>query len=150
MSYAFRFIRLGSCAFVMALPLLTPTAGAEGIEEIRVTARLREAPAQSVPASISVLPAAAIRARQAQHLQEMLDAAPNVNFSQGASRGRFVQLRGIGERSQFVDPVDPSVGLYIDGIDFSGMGNAGTLFDASQVEILRGPQGTAFAVRRLR
>jgi outer membrane receptor protein involved in Fe transport len=79
----------------------------------------------------------------------MLDAAPNVNFSQGASRGRFVQLRGIGERSQFVDPVDPSVGLYIDGIDFSGMGNAGTLFDAAQVEILRGPQGTAFGASAL-
>ena len=60
-----------------------------------------------------------------------------------------MQLRGIGERSQFVDPVDPSVGLYIDGIDFSGMGNAGTLFDASQVEILRGPQGTAFGASAL-
>jgi outer membrane receptor protein involved in Fe transport len=48
-----------------------------------------------------------------------------------------------------VDPVDPSVGLYIDGIDFSGMGNAGTLFDAAQVEILRGPQGTAFGASAL-
>jgi outer membrane receptor protein involved in Fe transport len=149
MLYAFRFIQLANCALVTALPLICATVRAEGIEEIRVTARLREAPAQSVPASISVLPAAAIRARQAQHLQEMLDAAPNVNFSQGASRGRFVQLRGIGERSQFVDPVDPSVGLYIDGIDFSGMGNAGTLFDAAQVEILRGPQGTAFGASAL-
>jgi len=149
MSHPFSLVRRVSCTFVVMLPLLAAVVRAEGIEEIRVTARLREAPAQSVPASISVLPAAAIRARQAQHLQEMLDAAPNVNFSQGASRGRFVQLRGIGERSQFVDPVDPSVGLYIDGIDFSGMGNAGTLFDAAQVEILRGPQGTAFGASAL-
>jgi outer membrane receptor protein involved in Fe transport len=149
MSYAFRFIRLGSYALVAALPLLATAVRAEGIEEIRVTARLREAPVATVPASVTVLPAAAIRARQAQHLQEMLDAAPNVNFSQGASRGRFMQVRGIGERSQFVDPVDPAVGLYIDGIDFSGLGNAGTLFDAAQVEILRGPQGTAFGAGAL-
>ena len=149
MSFAIRVSRFCLRTLVVALPLFGAITHADGIEEIRVTARLREAPAQTVPASVSVLSGATIRARQAQHLQEMLDAAPNVNFSQGASRGRFVQLRGIGERSQFVDPVDPSVGLYIDGIDFSGMGNAGTLFDAAQVEILRGPQGTAFGASAL-
>ena len=55
----------------------------------------------------------------------------------GASRGRFVLIRGIGERSQFVEPLNPSIGLIIDGIDFSGLGNAGTLFDVEQVEVLR-------------
>ena len=129
-----------------AVLLLTlPAAGfGEGIEEVLVTARLREQPLDSVAASISVLPAALIERRQANHFEEILNTAPNVNFSAGASRGRFVQIRGIGERSEFVDPLDSSVGLYIDDIDFSGMGNAGTLFDAEQVEILRGPQGTAF------
>lgn len=149
MSRAGNYPRNVARAVFAALAVSAAGVSADVIEEVRVTARLREASAQDVPASISVLGAAAIRARQAQHLQEMLDAAPNVNFSQGASRGRFVQLRGIGERSQFVDPVDPSVGLYIDGIDFSGMGNAGTLFDAAQVEILRGPQGTAFGASAL-
>ncbi len=127
------------------LLLMLPAAGfGEGIEEVLVTARLREQPLDSVAASISVLPAALIERRQANHFEEILNTAPNVNFSAGASRGRFVQIRGIGERSEFVDPLDSSVGLYIDDIDFSGMGNAGTLFDAEQVEILRGPQGTAF------
>lgn len=130
----------------MALVLVagTPFARADEIEEIVVTAQLREAPLSRVAASVSVMGAEQIRARQARHLDGLLDAAPNVNFSQGASRGRFVQIRGIGERSQFVDPVDPSVGLYIDGIDFSGLGNAATLLDTAQVEILRGPQGTGF------
>ena len=35
-----------------------------------------------------------------------------------------------------VDPINPSVGVMIDDVDFSGIGNAGTLFDISQVEIL--------------
>ena len=130
-------------AFALAGHAIASAAG-DAIEEYVVTARLREQPLALVPASVSLLDERLIRDRQAEHLEQLLDAAPNVNFNLGASRGKFVQLRGIGERSQFVDPVDPSVGLYIDGIDFSGLGGAGTLFGIEQVEILRGPQGTAF------
>ena len=132
------------CLAVLGAPHAGAAASPDRLEEIVVTARLLPKSVDTVPASISVLPSALIRERQANHFEELLNAAPNVNYSSGASRGRFVQIRGIGERSQFVDPVDPSVGLYIDGIDFSGLGNAGTLFDVDQVEVLRGPQGTAF------
>lgn len=133
--------------FALGTPAVALTA--ERIEEVVVTARLRPESQQDIAASISVLPSALIRGREARHFEELLNAAPNVNYSGGASRGRFVQIRGIGEREQFVDPVDPSVGLYVDGIDFSGLGNAGTLFDVEQVEVLRGPQGIAFGASAL-
>ena len=142
-----------ACALLVlsqwGLVSVSVAATAERIEEVVVSARLLPKSQNTVAASVSVLPAALIRERQARHFEELLNATPNVNYSAGASRGRFVQIRGIGERSQFVDPVDPSVGLYIDGIDFSGLGNAGTLFDVEQVEILRGPQGTAFGASAL-
>jgi outer membrane receptor protein involved in Fe transport len=67
-----------------------------------------------------------------------------VNFSSGASRAHYVQIRGIGERSQFTTPVNPSVGIMIDGIDFSQSALGVTLFDVKQIEVLRGPQGTTF------
>ena len=82
--------------------------------------------------------------RGAEHLEQLLNLAPNVNLSTGASRGRFVLIRGIGERSQFQEPLNPSIGFIIDGIDFSGLGTAGTLFDVAQVEVLRGPQGALY------
>tara|TARA_Y100000739_G_scaffold77238_1_gene65416 strand:- start:401 stop:2224 length:1824 start_codon:yes stop_codon:yes gene_type:complete len=50
----------------------------------------------------------------------------------------------VGLRSQFVDPINPSVGLVIDGINYSGLGGSSLLFDIDQVEIYRGPQGTRF------
>ncbi|MBH81182.1 MAG: TonB-dependent receptor [Gammaproteobacteria bacterium] len=114
------------------------------IEEIVVTANFRDERLGLVPSSVSVVSADAIAKRGATHLEALFNMTPNVNYASGASRGRFFQIRGVGERSQFKDPLDPSVGLIVDGIDLSGIGLAGTLFDMAQVEILRGPQGTTF------
>lgn len=123
--------------------------GKAEIEEILVTADFRQAPEMRYAASLSVVGGGDISARAAQHLDEVLALAPNVNFAAGASRGRYLQVRGIGERSQFVDPINPSVGLMIDGVNLSGVGNASTLFDVEQVEVLRGPQGTRFGASAL-
>ena len=119
------------------------------LEEVVVTAELRPAPLLSQVGSISVISAEDIREREAQHLEGILNLAPNVNFAGGTSRARFFQIRGVGERSQFQEPLNPSIGLVIDGIDFSGLGGAGTLFDVQQVEILRGPQGTLHGANAL-
>lgn len=114
------------------------------IEEVVVTADFRESALQEAPVSLSVLSAESIEVRAAQHLDQVLGMAPNLNYAAGASRGRFLQARGVGERSQFKDPLDASVGMIIDGVDFSGVGLAAVLHDVRQVEVLRGPQGTAF------
>ncbi len=103
----------------------------------------------ALPSSLVVLLDEQIKQRSAQHLDELLRSIGNVNFNSGASRGRFVQIRGIGERSQFQDPINPSVGFYVDGIDFSGVMGGATLYDVSQVEVLRGPQGTRFGANAL-
>ena len=71
------------------------------LEEIVVTAELRTTSLLDQPASTSVVTANEIRQRAAQHLEDILNVAPNVNFASGASRARFFQVRGIVERSQF-------------------------------------------------
>jgi iron complex outermembrane recepter protein len=121
----------------------------KNIQEIIVTSDFRESQLNTIPTSISVIDAEIISQRNSNHLEQLLILAPNVNFSAGASRGRYFQIRGIGERSQFVDPLNPSVGTYVDGIDFTGFGGAATLLDIDQVEILRGSQGTRFGASAL-
>ncbi|MFL0797069.1 MAG: TonB-dependent receptor [Cellvibrionaceae bacterium] len=138
-----------SHSLIFSASLLSAAVQAANLEEIIVTADFRQSELMTMPGSISVIDSSQIESRNANHLDEILNTAPNINFSAGASRGRFIQLRGIGERSQFVDPINPSVGMVIDGIDFSGLGGAGTLFDSKQVEVLRGPQGTLFGASAL-
>ena len=143
MKYPTKLLAAACCLASQALA--DPTR----LEEVVVTAELRPAPLLSQVGSISVISAQDILEREAQHLEGILNLAPNVNFAGGTSRARFFQIRGVGERSQFQEPLNPSIGLVIDGIDFSGLGGAGTLFDVQQVEILRGPQGTLHGANAL-
>ena len=124
-------------------------AAEDTIDEIIVSADFRNATLLESAASISVIDGETISQRQARHLEQLLNIAPNVNFSSGASRGRFIQIRGIGERSQFIEPLNPSVGILVDGIDFTGIAGAATTMDIQQVEILRGPQGTLYGANAL-
>jgi outer membrane receptor protein involved in Fe transport len=114
-----------------------------------VSADFRPNDAHDTPVSLTTFDKNIIKSRGAQHIEDVLNLAPNVNVSSGASRGQYFQIRGIGERSQFSAPLNPSVGLLIDGIDFSRTGGAATLFDIESVEVLRGPQGTKFGTNAL-
>src|SRR5690554_4700269 len=125
------------------------TAAQTELSTQTVKADFRHTHVQQLPEATTVVGSEQIDARSAEHLEQILSFAPNVNFSSGSSRGRYYLIRGIGERSQFIDPINPSVGLVIDGIDMTGLGAAATLFDIQQVEILRGPQGTRFGANSL-
>ena len=129
--------------------ILSFSAYSVEIEEVIVTSDFRASKLSESASSVTVINSKTIAQRQAKHLEQLLNLAPNVNFSSGASRGRFIQIRGIGERSQFIEPLNPSVGLLIDGIDFTGIAGAATTMDIDQVEIMRGPQGTIFGANAL-
>lgn len=119
------------------------------IEEILVTAEFRSSSVNRTPASVSVVTLGDLKGRAVQHLEDVLAQVPNVNFAGGSSRARFYQIRGIGERGQFEEPLNASVGLLVDGVDFSGIGTAAVLHDVAQVEVLRGPQGTIYGANAL-
>lgn len=119
------------------------------IERIVVTSDFRAVTLDQLKGSASILSEAQVLARQSQHLDGLLGAIPNVNFASGASRGRFVQIRGIGERSQFSEPLNSSVSFELDNIDLTGLFGLANTFDVQQVEVLRGPQATEFGVGAL-
>ncbi len=116
----------------------------QSIERIAVQGQFREMDVNETTTSVTTLTHEDTQQRGASHLEDVLNVIPNVNFSGGSSRARFIQIRGVGERSQFVDPINPSVGMLVDGINYSGLAQAAQLFDISQVEVYRGPQSGRF------
>ena len=119
------------------------------VERIVVTADLFQRNLSELPATALLLNQQEIETRQARHLQDLIGMVPNLNVTAGASRGKFVQIRGIGERSQFQEPINPSIGILLDDIDISGIGGLATVYDLAQVEVLSGPQSVATGLNSL-
>ncbi|CAM3659574.1 TonB-dependent receptor [Rheinheimera salexigens] len=121
---------------------------AVALERIEVQGDFRRHSVQQIAGSVAVLTDEDLQRTSAQHLDDLLHQFANVNFTAGASRGRYLQVRGVGERSEYVDTINPSVGILIDGIDYSGMGISG-IHDLAQLELFRGPEATRFGANAL-
>lgn len=132
------------CApFVAAPALAQEQAGADSGEEIVVTARRQSEPLQDVPASVSVLTAAAIERTGATSADDFAQLTPGVTIVTGTAEAGDTQvnIRGInGARD-----AESSVALVVDGILKTNTAQLnqpqGTL---RQVEILKGPQGALY------
>ncbi|WP_286270999.1 TonB-dependent receptor [Thalassotalea hakodatensis] len=119
------------------------------VEVLTVHGDYRARNLQKTPASLSILSTQDISNRHAQNLEDIIGAVANVNFASGSQRARYYQIRGIGERSQFKEPINQSVGVLVDDIDLAGIASISSTFDMEQVEFFRGPQGTRFGANAL-
>lgn len=119
------------------------------LDEVVVTATLADTPLSQLPGSVTVLSAAQLGAAGQQHFGDVTALVPNLGSAGGTSRLRYFQIRGIGELEQYEGAPNPSVGFLIDDVDFSGIAMPASLFDLEQVEILRGPQGTAYGANAI-
>jgi outer membrane receptor protein involved in Fe transport len=144
-----RALRALPFLFVTALSCASAAAGDAPLDEVVVTADLRDRRLLDLPASASVLDASKLEIAGVQHLQDVIGLLPNLNWSAGTSRPRFFQIRGVGELSQWQGAPNPSVGFLIDDVDFSGIGMPANLADVERIEVLRGPQGTAYGANAL-
>jgi iron complex outermembrane recepter protein len=119
-------------------------------QELIVVGGLRAESLAEVASAISVVDARQMRASGGDHIQDLVQAVPNLSWAGGTARPRYFQIRGIGERSQYAGEGPPSfsVGFVVDDIELSGLG-AGMLFDMQQVEVFKGPQSSAFGPNAL-
>lgn len=110
-----------------------------------VTGDLWQSELQQTTASVTVLDEATLKNNGVQHFEDVINSIPNLTWTGGTSRPRYIQIRGIGENSQFEgETPDSTVRFMVDDLDFTGVGTIGNLFDVQQVEVLRGPQAGAF------
>jgi outer membrane receptor protein involved in Fe transport len=114
------------------------------LDEITVSADLRNSQDKELAASTTVLTSQQLKDQGATNFGDVLLQTPNLNYSGQSSLPRHIQIRGMGERDEYTGAPNASVGFAIDDIDFSGIGMTGSLFDVKQVEVLRGPQSTRY------
>jgi len=143
--------KLLTLSLIASTALMSTATFAEEVtlDPIVVSSDFREKKLSQTSNAVTVLNADKLYDKASSSFVETLATVPNVNFAAGASKAKYIQIRGIGERSQFETPINPSVGLIIDGIDFSNLTLGATLFDIKQIEVLKGPQGTTFGANGL-
>jgi iron complex outermembrane receptor protein len=124
-------------------------SSADQIPEIVVTAQKRAQNQQDVPIAITTFTADALEQKNIVDVQGLARLAPSVNLDTaspfgGSNQVLSASIRGIGQ-DDFGINLDPGVGVYVDGVYFARTTGANVnLLDVSQVEILKGPQGTLF------
>jgi iron complex outermembrane receptor protein len=123
------------------------TASTDTLQEVVVTAQFRKESIQDTPISIAAVTSEALEQAGAQNIIDVANLVPNVTMRQastGEGRSNQVFIRGIGQ-GDFLLAYSPRVAFYVDDVYFSTVfGSIFDLLDLSQVEVLRGPQGTLF------
>ena len=116
------------------------------LEEVIVTATRREQTLQEVPMAITAFTGAELAALQADNLDSIQGAVPNLNLVQGRGSNSSVNafIRGVGQPDA-LQTFDPAVGIYVDDVYMARIqGAMFKLYDVERVEVLRGPQGTLY------
>ena len=126
-----------------------PAAADAGIDlgsDIVVTARHRTEKVQSIPIAVSVLSEATLERAGDTNLNQIQHEIPSLQVVNSNPRNTNITIRGLGANSSLaVDGLEYGVGFYLDGVYYARPGQTQfDLIDLSQVEVLRGPQGTLF------
>jgi len=119
---------------------------AKPMEKIVVTATRREELAQRVPVAVSAFSGDLMRETRVGNLDDLSALVPGPSFIpiSGASQA-IVQIRGTIGGSDDSPAFDTPVALFLDELYYGSVSNFyPDFFDASQVAVLRGPQGTSF------
>jgi iron complex outermembrane recepter protein len=115
------------------------------MEEVVVTARKRSETLQEVPLAVSVVSGAEIETLGLQDVTDLYGRVPGLYFGKGSitnptTSNNYLIIRGIGWNAG----LEPSVGVFVDGMYLPQIGYDLSFLDVERLEVLRGPQGTLF------
>jgi outer membrane receptor protein involved in Fe transport len=115
------------------------------VETVTVTSsKLGGADVQSVPIAITAMSQEQLTATQTAGGPDLVKNVPNLTFTKTNFTGYNIQIRGIGTQAISVT-TDPAVAVAFNDTPFiRNHFFEQEFFDVSQVEVLRGPQGTLY------
>jgi outer membrane receptor protein involved in Fe transport len=121
------------------------SAPRSSVETVTVTSsKLGGADVQSVPIAITALSQEQLTSQQIAGGPDLIKSVPNLTFTKTNFTGYSIQIRGIGTQAISVT-TDPAVAVAFNDTPFiRNHFFEQEFFDVSQVEVLRGPQGTLY------
>lgn len=132
---------LSSACCLALLSAPSPGYGAT-LEEVIVTAQLREQSLQDVPVSVNAMSGEKLMEAGLNKIQDLQAYVPNLTMSENGI-GTAIYIRGIG--SGINQGFEQSVGMYVDGVYYGRAQLARAPFlDLARVEVLRGPQNILY------
>ncbi len=112
----------------------------KGLEEVIVTSRRTDENVQDTPVAVQVLTGEDIQNLNITTPSEISKIAPGLNISFNDPKTPLIVLRGVRWASASGTPAIP---MYVNEVPFGPENVLHTMFDVGQVEVVRGPQGTA-------
>lgn len=114
------------------------------LEEVVVSARRRAEDLQQTPVAVTAMSASDLKAINAANIGDITRMVPGLDRYEGRKEANY-SIRGIGRGRSTDNTLDPSIGVYIDGI-FLARHDSQLLdtVDVESIQVLRGPQGTLF------
>ena len=119
-------------------------AAAASVETVVVTSSKIKGDIQTVPIAITALSQEQLTSRQIAGGPDLVKEVPNLTFTKTNFSGYSIQIRGIGTQAISVT-TDPAVAVAFNDTPFiRNHFFEQEFYDVSQVEVLRGPQGTLY------
>ncbi len=119
------------------------------LSEIIVTAERTSQNLQTTPISITALSARDIAQHGFTSVLDVAQVAPSLTILPGGNysgSSALAYIRGVGQ-DQFTFAFEPGVGFYVDDVYYGTVyGSIFDLGDISNIQVLRGPQGTLFGM----
>ena len=140
-------IKISKCllqlfSLVASIVWFSATTAQQSIEEVVVTATLKEQNEMDTPISMDILTGDEMTENSIMQMYDISARTPAVHVHELSFANRIF-LRGVGSGNEVGQ--DQSVGTFIDGV-YQGRSatTAATLMDVERVEVLKGPQTTYF------
>ncbi len=133
-------------AAVSVAAVQAPTAFSQDfqIEEITVTAQMREQTLQDVPMAVNAFGEDFMERAGIDDVRGLVVMTPGFNGATEDSFTDAMAMRGIST-NDFGVGGDPSVAVFVDGVWAGRTGGVQTsFFDMERAEVVKGPQGTLF------
>ena len=129
---------------IIAAASAAPAAPGAAFETVTVTSSKIGGDVQNIPISITALSQEQLTATQTAGGPDLVKQVPNLTFSKTNFTGYNIEIRGIGTQAISVT-TDPAVAVAFNDIPFiRNHFFEQEFYDVSQVEVLRGPQGTLY------